>query len=158
MMIYNIQTYFTFEMIYIWANIGILPFWLILLTIPNSKINQILINSIFLPSILSFTYCYICYQIIFVDDNIFQIFSIYFGLENLYILFSDERFLLIFWIHFLALSLFLGSWMSRDGCKYNMPRTLVAIPLCLAYFAGPLGLILYWFIRIFFAKKIGLHD
>ena len=28
----------------------------------------------------------------------------------------------------------------------------------LIYLTGPLGIVLYWFIRIFFSKKIGIHD
>jgi len=52
----------------------------------------------------------------------------------------------------------LGSWVSRDGVKYNITRSLLFIPLILIYFTGPLGLVLYWIIRVFFAKKLGLHD
>ena len=28
----------------------------------------------------------------------------------------------------------------------------------LIYFTGPIGLVVYWVIRIFFAKKLGFHD
>ena len=42
--------------------------------------------------------------------------------------------------------------------KYNMPRGLTSIPLILIYFTGPLGLVLYWMIRIFYAKKLRFHD
>ena len=42
--------------------------------------------------------------------------------------------------------------------KYNISRSILFIPLILIYFAGPLGLVLYWIIRVFFAKKLGFHD
>ena len=157
-MIENLQAYFTFEVIYIWANIGVLPFWIILTIFPRSNFNQFFVNSILIPLILAVTYTYILYQMIVIDYNFFDTFDLYFGLDNLYALFSDERYLLIFWIHFLALSLFLGSWISKDAVKYNIPRWLVGIPIIITYFTGPVGLVLYWFIRIFFSKKIGLHD
>ena len=80
------------------------------------------------------------------------------SLDDLYTIFSTESFLLVFWLHFIALNLFLGSWVSRDGVKYNITRSLLFIPLILIYFTGPLGLVLYWIIRVFFAKKLGLHD
>ena len=48
--------------------------------------------------------------------------------------------------------------MSRDGLKYNIPRTAIFIPILLVYFTGPLGLVVYWFIRVFYAKKLGFHD
>ena len=152
------QHYLTQENIYLWTNFGILPFWLMLIIIPNSKFTQFFVNSIILPLILSATYTYIIYQAILMDEPIFDIFKLYVSLDNLYILFATESFLLVFWLHFLALNLFLGSWISRDGVKYNMSRGLVSAPLILVYFSGPLGLVLYWIIRVFYAKRLGLHD
>ena len=152
------QNYLTHENIYLWANFAILPFWLMLIIIPNSKFTQFFVNSIIVPLILSATYTYIIYQAILMDEPIFDVFKLYLSLDNLYILFATESFLLIFWLHFLALNLFLGSWISRDGIKYNMPRGLVFLPLILVYLTGPLGLVLYWIIRVFYAKRISFHD
>jgi len=39
-----------------------------------------------------------------------------------------------------------------------MPKFFVIISLILTYFTGPVGLVIYWLIRIFFAKKIGFND
>ena len=91
-------------------------------------------------------------------DPVSDIFKLYFNLDNLYTAFATESFLLIFWIHFLALSLFLGSWVSRDAIKYNIPKKIVIFPLVLIYFSGPIGLVLYWIVRVFYAKKLGFHD
>ena len=157
-MLTQFQEYLTFESIYIFSNYGILPFWLLLIAAPRSKITQILVNSIILPLILSAAYAYVIYQAILLDEKIFQIFKLYLSIDDLYTIFATESFLLIFWIHFLALSLFLGSWVSRDAVKYNIPKKIVVFPLVLIYFTGPVGFILYWTIRIFYSKKIGLHD
>ena len=129
-----------------------------LIIIPNSKFTQFFVNSIIVPLILSAAYTYINYQAILMDEPIFDFFKLYLSLDNLYTLFATESFLLVFWLHFLALNLFLGSWISRDGIKYNMPRSLVFLPLILVYFTGPLGLVLYWVIRVFYAKRISFHD
>ena len=157
-MLTELQFYLTFENIYFWSNFAILPFWLMLIFIPNSKITQIFINSIILPLILSTAYVYTIYQVILLDDSIFDIFKLYLSLDDLYTVFAKESFLLIFWLHFLALNLFLGSWTSRDGAKYNVPLALMFLPLILIYFMGPVGLVLYWFMRIFYAKKLKFHD
>jgi len=157
-MLMQFQNYLTFENIYLWTNFGILPLWLMLIIIPNSKFTQFFVNSIIVPLILSATYTYIIYQAILMDEPIFDFFKLYLSLDNLYTLFATESFLLVFWLHFLALNLFLGSWISRDGIKYNMPRSLVFLPLILVYFTGPLGLVLYWIIRVFYAKRISFHD
>lgn len=157
-MLIQLKDYLTFESIYLWVNFGVLPFWMMLILIPNSKITQILINSIILPLILSGLYIYVLYQAILLDENILDIFNLYLSLDNLYAVLASESFLLIFWLHFTAINLFLGSWASRDGVKYNMSRSLMFMPLILIYFAGPVGLVLYWLLRIFYSKKLGFHD
>ena len=157
-MLIQFVNYLTFENIYLWINFGLLPLWLMLIIIPNSKITQIFINSVILPLILSAAYAYVIYQTILLDDPVLDVFKLYLSLDNLYTLFATESFLLVFWLHFLTLNLFLGSWVSRDGVKYNMPRKLVFVPLILVYFVGPIGLVLYWMIRVFYAKKLGFHE
>ena len=157
-MLIQFQDYLTFENIYLWTNFGILPFWLMLIFIPNSKITRIFVNSIILPLVLAATYVYVVYQAILLDESMFDIFKLYLSLDNLYTLFATEGFLLVFWLHLVALNLFLGSWISRDGIKYGISKKIVFIPLVLIFFTGPLGLVLYWFIRVFFAKRLGFHD
>ena len=157
-MLIQFQGYLTFETIYLWANFGVLPFWLMLIFIPNSKVTQIFVNSVILPLILATAYVYTIYQTILLDEPIFDVFRLYLNLDSLYTIFATESFLLVFWLHFLALNLFLGSWVSRDGFKYGMPSSLEFIPLILIYFTGPVGLVLYWLMRVFYAKKLGFHD
>ena len=157
-MLIQFQNYLTFENIYLWANFGVLPFWFLLIILPNSKVTQFFVNSILIPLILGAIYVYVLYQAFLLDDPVFDILKLYLNLDNLYTVFATESFLLVFWIHFLALNLFLGSWVSRDGVKYNMSRNLVSIPLIIIYFTGPLGLVLYWFFRVFYSKRLGFHD
>jgi len=157
-MINQFEIYLTFENIYMWTNIGILPFWLLLIFIPNSKFTRFFTNSVIIPLILSCTYGYVIYKAILLDENIYDIFNLYIDIDNLYTIFATESFLLIFWLHFIAVNLFLGSWIARDGIKYNLPRVIIGITLMFVYFVGPIGLVLYWMIRIFYAKKLGFHD
>ena len=157
-MLIQFQEYLTFENIYVWTSFGILPFWVMLIIIPNSKVTQFFVNSIILPLILSTAYVYIIYQTVLLDEPIFDIFRLYLSLDSLYTVFATESFLLIFWLHFVALNIFLGSWVARDSVKYNISRKLTSILLILIYFTGPFGLVLYWLIRIFFSKKLGFHD
>ena len=157
-MLTNLQNYFGPEIIYLWLSFGVLPFWLTLIFLPNSRVSLVFISSIFLPIIFSLIYGYMIYQLIINGENIFDSFNLYLGIENLHSLFSNDIFLLIFWIHFLGIGLFLGSWASRDALRYSVPKFLSGISLISIYFTGPLGLVLYWFIRIFYSKKIALHD
>ena len=157
-MISQFEIYLTVENIYLWSNIGILPFWLLMIFIPNSKFTRVLINSIIAPLLIASAYVYVLYKAMLLDEEVLSIFSLYFDLENLYTIFATESFLLIFWLHFMAINLFLGSWVAIDGAKYSIPKSFTAIILILIYFTGPLGLILYWFIRVFYSKKLGFHD
>ena len=85
-------------------------------------------------------------------------FELYNGLSGLYSMFANETLLLIFWLHFLSISLFAGAWIVRDSKKYFIPKIITIPSLIFTYFTGPIGLVFYWFIRIFFAKKVSFDD
>ena len=156
-MINNLLSLLTYENIYLIANWGVIPFWLLLIFIPNHQVTNFFSLSIIPFFLLAAGYSYLSY-IIFTEGNIFEGFELYNGLDGLYSMFANESFLLIFWLHFLAISLFAGAWIVRDGKRYFIPKIVTIPSLILTYFTGPIGLIIYWFFRIFFAKKISLND
>ena len=156
-MINNFEEYLTLENIFLFSNWGVIPFWLLLLLFPYSVFTRFLVHSILIPSLLGMAYIFVAYQI-FLNDNFLDGFGLYLGIENLYAIFSDENFLLVFWLHFLSLSLFVGAWIARDSTRNSIPKLLTTLSLIVTYFTGPLGIFLYWFIRIFFAKKISLNE
>jgi hypothetical protein len=156
-MINNLLSLLTLENIYLIANWGVIPFWLLLIVLPNHRITNFFVQSIIIPLLLGAGYAYLSYNI-YLNGNIFQGFELYSGLDGLYSMFSNETLLLIFWLHFLAISLFTGAWIVRDSNKYFIPKIITIPSLILTYFAGPIGIFFYWFIRIFFAKKISFND
>ena len=156
-MINNLLDILSYENIYLIANWGVIPFWLLLIILPNHGVTNFFVQSIIAPLLLASAYCFVAYDI-FLEGNIFNGFELYRGLDDLYAIFSSEAFLLIFWLHFLSISLFLGAWIVRDSQKFFVSRFLVIICLILTYFTGPVGLFIYWFIRIFFAKKVSFND
>ena len=145
------------ENIYLVANWGVIPFWLLLIIFPNNGITNIFAQSIIAPLLLATAYGYLSYNL-YLDNNIFSGFELYRGLDGLYSMFANEILLLIFWLHFLAISLFAGAWIVRDSRKYFIPKIITIPSLVITYFAGPIGLVIYWFFRIFFAKKISFND
>ena len=152
------QDYFTFEAIYLWGNLIVLPLWLLLIFLPSSNLSKVLINSITIPLLFSIAYIYVGYQIFLLEIPIYNAFNLYQGIDELYALFADEGFLLIFWLHFLAINLFVGSWMARDGVRNNIAKKIIFLPLIFAYFAGPVGLLLYWIIRMVFARRFSFNE
>tara|TARA_B100001250_G_scaffold353754_1_gene327233 strand:- start:241 stop:714 length:474 start_codon:yes stop_codon:yes gene_type:complete len=157
-MVEQISTFFTMDMIYLWVNIGVIPFWFILMFFPNSKICGVFVTSVFPIFILSVIYLYLFYYFFISEYNFNQNFSLYLGLDSLEELFNERAFLIIFWVHFLAINLFCGSWIVSDSRKFSMSKILVFTPIVITYFIGPLGIFIYWLIRIFYAKKISLYD
>ena len=145
------------ENIYLAANWGVIPFWLLLIFAPNHSLTNFFVQSIIVPMLLAVGYIYLSYNL-YLENNIFDGFELYGGLDGLYSMFANESLLLIFWLHFLSISLFAGAWIVRDGKKYFIPKIVLIPSLILTYFTGPLGLVIYWFVRVFFAKKISFND
>ncbi|MBC8297026.1 MAG: DUF4281 domain-containing protein [Pelagibacterales bacterium] len=157
-MIEQISAFFSIEMIYLWLNIGVLPFWFILIFFPQSNICRYLVTSIFPYLIFGSVYIYLLFLFYKTDYNFINNFNLYLGLDELNNLFNDNSFLISFWVHFLAINLFCGSWLVRDSQKFAISKIIIFFPLVITYFIGPLGLFMYWFIRIFFAKRMSLFD
>jgi hypothetical protein len=85
-------------------------------------------------------------------------FSLYLGIDQLSSLLTNKIFLLTFWIHFLTISIFVGTWIAKDALRNGIHKYITALPLILTYFAGPLGLFLYLFVRLIIIQKIRIHD
>jgi len=157
-MIEQIYTFFSLEMVYLWLNLGVLPFWFVLIIFPQSQISRIFITSIFPIFILSLAYTYLLYIAYANGYDFLQNFKLYLGLAEISNLFENQHFLILFWVHFLAMNLFCGGWIVKDSRMFGINKFLVSLPLIITYLIGPIGLALYWIIRIFYAKRISLYD
>ena len=157
-MIEEIYNYFNADMLYYWVNLGILPFWLILIFFPYSNLSRYFVTSIFPILILSGAYVLILYKSYLSSYDFANNFSLYLSLNNLSELFTEKSYLMMFWIHFISINLFVGGWIVKDSQKLLIGKFFVAIPLIVTYLMGPIGLFIYWFIRIFYAKNINLYD
>jgi|TARA_B110000003_G_scaffold158055_1_gene158415 hypothetical protein len=157
-MIEQIYAYFTIEILYFWVNLGVLPFWLILIFFPQSNLSKYFVTSVFPIILLGGTYIFVLYKSYLNSYDFVSNFELYLSISNLSILFSNELFLMLFWIHFISINLFVGGWIVRDSQKFSINKILVGIPLIVTYLIGPLGIFFYWLIRIFFAKSISLYE
>ena len=154
----QIFNYFTIDVLYFWINLGVLPFWLILIFLPNSHLSKYFVTSIFPFVLLTGAYIFMLYKTYLGSYDYLINFNLYLGIDNLSKLFSDNLFLMMFWIHFISINLFVGGWVVKDSQKFSMNRILTSIPLLIIYFIGPLGIFIYWVIRIFYAKTINIYD
>ena len=157
-MIEQIYNFFTLEMLYYWVNLGVLPFWIVLIFFPHSHLCKYFVTSIFPIFILSSVYIFVFYKSYLNSYDFIVNFNLYFGINDISNLFSDKNFLLMFWIHFISINLFTGGWIVKDSQKFSINKILLIIPLIITYLIGPLGLFIYWLIRIFHAKSINIYE
>ena len=73
-------------------------------------------------------------------------------------LFKDNLYTLLFWIHFVSINLFVGGWILKDSQKFLINKYLLTLLLIVTYLIGPIGLFVYWIIRIFYAKRLSLYE
>jgi len=157
-MIEQIYNYFTIDVLYYWVNFGVLPFWLILIFFPQSNLCRYFVTSIFPILLLSGAYIFMLYKSYLSSYEFLANFDLYLSISNLSNLFSNETFLMLFWIHFVSINLFTGGWIVKDSQKFGINKIILFLPLLITYLIGPLGILVYWIVRIFYAKRINLYD
>ena len=157
-MIEQIYNYFTLEMLYFYVNLGVLPFWLLIILFPNSQLCKFLATSIFPIFLLSLAYGFVLYKSYLNSYDFSDNFNLYLGIAYLSELYKEDSFIVLFWIHFVSINLFTGGWILKDSQKFSMNKIIVSLPLIITYLIGPIGVFIYWVIRIFYAKRISLYE
>jgi hypothetical protein len=71
-------------------------------------------------------------------------------------LFSNHWVLLAGWIHYLCFDLFIGSWEVRDAQARGISHWLVIPCLFFTFMFGPVGLLLYFGLRVARVRSIAL--
>jgi hypothetical protein len=69
------------------------------------------------------------------------------GLAGLHSIYATDLPLVAAWYHFLALDLFVGGWILRDGLARGARSWLLIPVLALTFLAGPLGLLAWLLLR-----------
>ena len=157
-MIEQIYNYFTIEMLYFWVNLGVLPFWFLIIFFPQSQLCKYLATSIFPIFLLSAAYSFVIYKSYLNSFDFLGNFNLYLGIDFVANLFENKLYLLLFWIHFVSINLFVGGWILKDSQEFFINKFLIALPLIITYLIGPIGLFVYWIIRIFYAKRLSLYE
>ncbi|NJN86973.1 MAG: DUF4281 domain-containing protein [Leptolyngbyaceae cyanobacterium SL_7_1] len=125
----------TLDLIFNGANLFVLPFWLLMIVLPNWGITRRIMGS-YLPFVaLAGVYLYLF--ITSLDPETAQSFSNP-QLADLARLFADEKVTATGWVHFLVMDLFVGRWIYWQGQRSGV-WTIHSLILCL--FAGPMGLL-----------------
>lgn len=129
------------------ANLAVMPGWLLLIFLPRWRWTRI-VAAYALPAALGVVYLLIMLQEFDLDGGGFG------SLEQVSQLFENSWLLLAGWIHYLAFDLFIGAWEVRDASRLNIPHLFVIPCLVLTFLVGPVGLLLYFIVRISIVRKL----
>ncbi|WP_298915467.1 ABA4-like family protein [uncultured Nostoc sp.] len=132
------------------ANLFVLPFWTLMILLPNWKVTRWIMES-YLPFVLlAGAYLYLFINSI-TPENAQALSNP--QLADIARFFANETAAATGWIHFLTMDLFVGRWIYWEGQKTGI-WTIHSLALC--FFAGPLGLLSHiltgWITKTFFPK------
>lgn len=128
------------------ANLFVLPFWALMIGLPNWNITKRVMTS-YLPFVaLALLYLYFIFGTL--NTETAQALSNP-KLADIARFFSDERAAATGWAHFLVMDLFVGRWIYWEGQRTNV-WTAHSLVLCL--FAGPVGLLSH-IVTVLLAQK-----
>lgn len=117
------------------ANVFVLPFWCLMIFLPNWGVTRRVMES-YLPLVV-LAGLYIFLIVGAVNGETAQTLANP-KLADIARFFADERAAATGWTHFLVMDLFVGRWIYWEGQRTGL-WTVHSILLCL--FAGPLGLL-----------------
>jgi hypothetical protein len=128
-------------------NAVVLPAWLMLIFLPRFKWTRI-VAAYAVPAGLAIVYL----ALLLIEP--WPAGSGFATIEQVERLFSNPWLLLAGWVHYLAFDLFVGAWEVRDATRLHIPHVLVVPCLILTFLIGPVGLALYFIVRIAVVRKL----
>ncbi|MBD2292607.1 DUF4281 domain-containing protein [Anabaena sphaerica FACHB-251] len=135
------------------ANLFVLPFWALMILLPNWNVTRKVMESYLPFVILAAAYLYLFVTSI-TPENAAALSNP--QLADIARFFSNETAAATGWIHFLVMDLFVGRWIYWEGQKTGI-WTIHSLALCL--FAGPLGVLshvfTYWISKAFSKSSEG---
>ena len=141
----------TAEQIFNTANIFVLPFWALMILLPNWGITRKVMNSFIPFVVLAALYIYLFISSI-TPENAAALSNP--KLADIARFFGDEKATATGWIHFLVMDLFVGRWIYWEGQRTGV---WTIHSLALSLFAGPMGLlshiVTYWVTQKFFPSS-----
>lgn len=143
------------ETAFTYANLLVLPQWILMIVAPRWRVTQMLAQMLPIPMILGSMYIY--YLLIAPaasggSDLDFRAFGSLAGVQSL---FKDQKEMVLGgWIHYLAFDLVAGSYVLRDGQSRGIAHGWLIPCMLLCFMLGPSGLLIYGLLRLFLPNQI----
>jgi len=121
--------------------------WIILIFIPFWRSSDK-----FITGIIVTLFCIVYAWLIFSNFN-FSDLQKFNSLQGVMELFTNKYVVTAGWIHYLAFDLMIGLFISRNARLHHINHWLIAPCLLFTFMLGPVGLLLYFIIRLIITKK-----
>ena len=139
------------ELIFNAANLFVLPFWAIMILLPNWGITRKVMNSFIPFAMLAALYIYL-FGSSLTAENTAALSNP--KLADIAKFLGEETAAATGWIHFLVLDLFVGRWIYLEGQRTGV---WTVHSVALSFFAGPMGLLSHivtaWITQRFFPSS-----
>mgnify|MGYP001045484232 CR=1 FL=1 len=138
-----------FAALFQFANLWIMPFWLLIIVLPHWNWTKRIIGSLWIVAPLLLAYALLVLP---------QALAVLPALLNPTIpgiagLLGTPTGATIGWIHFLAFDLFVGRWVYLDSRTRQITAWVASPLLFLILMFGPFGLLLYLLVRMAFGEQ-----
>lgn len=138
-----------FAALFQFANLWIMPFWLLIIVLPHWNWTKRIIGSLWIVAPLLLAYALLVLP---------QALAVLPTLMNPTIpgiagLLGTPTGATIGWIHFLAFDLFVGRWVYLDSRTRQITAWVASPLLFLILMFGPFGLLLYLLVRMAFGEQ-----
>ena len=134
------------------VNLGVLPFWLLLLVAPRWKWTQRIVHSVFIVAVLG------AIHLITVLTANFPEGTSGMSLRAAMLMFDEPWAMVACWVHYLAFDLFVGAWLVRDAIRRKIPHLAVVPCLVLTNQLGPTGFLAYLLLRAVLRRNITFQE
>ncbi|MCB9186117.1 MAG: DUF4281 domain-containing protein [Flavobacteriales bacterium] len=131
------------------ANLSVIPGWLLLVFLPQSRVTKAFVHGYVYPVVLSMFYLFMLVTSFGGEGGMDT-------LQNLKASFQRDEVLILGWVHYLVFDLFIGAWITRDAHQNRIKHFAIVPLLVLTLFAGPVGLLSYLTIRAIQVKRFTL--
>ncbi|MEG5159152.1 ABA4-like family protein [Microcoleus sp. AT3-A2] len=139
------------ELIFNVGNLFVVPFWAIMILLPNWVITRKVMNSFIPFAVLAVLYIYL-FGSSLTAENAAALSNP--KLADIAKFLGEETAAATGWIHFLVMDLFVGRWIYWEGQRTGV-WTVHSLALC--FFAGPMGLLSHivtaWITQRFFPSS-----
>jgi len=126
------------ETLFKWANIMVLPFWLLLAIVPKNRWTVLIVRSGGASCLMA-----VLYMFVLSKASTELALDALTTLQGIRQAFGDDWVLLGGWIHYLAFDLYVGAKITREHTAMGGSHPILLIKLLFTMMLGPVGLFLH---------------